>query len=64
MYFYQAYQDVGDGKIVSLGPLRNSAEEALQDLRDNNYEVHHLKPCKFGTYFSPQQGVGVSVTRI
>lgn len=63
MNFYQAYKDLGSAS-ASLGPLRNTAEEALEDLRDNGYFTDKLTPDKYGCYYSPAQQIGISVTRV
>lgn len=63
MTFYQAYKDLGAAS-ASLGPLRETAEEALEDLRDNGYFTENMKPGKYGVYYSPAQQIGVSVTHV
>lgn len=63
MTFYQAYKDQGSAS-ASLGPLRDTAEEALEDLRDNGYFTDKLKPFPDGCYYSPAQQIGVSVTHV
>lgn len=63
MTFYRAYKDQA-GNISYLGPLRETVEEALEDLRDNDYDTSKMNPGKYGIYYSPAQQVGISVTKI